>query len=285
MKYYELFSRSELLMGREAMQLLAVKKVILFGVGGVGSWCAEGLIRGGVMHLTMVDPDRVAVSNINRQLQATTNTVGQLKVEVLKRRLEEINPLATIVAVPELYSAESSESFHLERYDYIVDAIDSLAHKQHLLVAASKTGATIFSSMGAALKMNPLKIRVAEFWKVKGCKLAQALRVRIRKSGEKPQKPILCVYSEERLQNKEIGTETKIEATEIGAKSEVGVKAKTGVGAKAGSEVEAVDLPAGNVTNNKVQVNGSIVQVTATFGFALSGLVIRDIAEQTSKQV
>ncbi|MGI6574218.1 MAG: tRNA threonylcarbamoyladenosine dehydratase [Fermentimonas sp.] len=238
MEYDELFSRSELLMGRAAMQRLAAKKVILFGVGGVGSWCAEGLIRSGVMHLTMVDPDRVAVSNINRQLPATTQTVGQLKVEVLKRRLEEINPLATIVAIPELYSEGTSESFHLERYDYIVDAIDSLAHKQHLLVAASKTGATIFSSMGAALKMNPLNIRVAEFWEVKGCKLAQALRTRMRKSGEKPLKPILCVYSEERLQNK---------------------------GAKA-------------------RVNGSMVQVTATFGFALSGLVIWDIAEQTSKQ-
>jgi len=270
MEYDELFSRSELLLGREAMQRLGSKKVILFGLGGVGSWCAEGLIRSGVMHLTMVDPDRVAVSNINRQLPATTQTVGQLKVEVLKRRLEEINPLATIVAIPELYSEGTSESFHLEQYDYIVDAIDSLAHKQHLLVAASKTGATIFSSMGAALKMNPLNIRVAEFWEVKGCKLAQALRTRMRKSGEKPLKSILCVYSEERLQNK-------------GARMEAGVKA--GVEVEVEAEAGALELPAENVTTNQTKVNGSMVQVTATFGFTLSGLVIRDVAEQTSKQV
>ncbi len=274
MEYDELFTRSELLMGREAMQRLATKKVILFGVGGVGSWCAEGLIRSGVMHLTMVDADRVAVSNINRQLPATTQTVGQLKVEVLKRRLEEINPLATIVAIPELYSEETSESFHLERYDYIVDAIDSLAHKQHLLVAASKTWATIFSSMGAALKMNPLNIRVAEFWEVKGCKLAQALRTRMRKSGEKPLKPILCVYSEERLPNRG-------ERIEVGVG--LGAGAKTWLGAEAEAEAGALELPAENITPNKAQVNGSMVQVTATFGFTLASLVIRDIAEQISK--
>ncbi|HHU97665.1 MAG TPA: tRNA threonylcarbamoyladenosine dehydratase [Petrimonas sp.] len=276
MEYDELFSRSELLLGREAMQRLAAKKVILFGVGGVGSWCAEGLIRSGVMHLTMVDPDRVAVSNINRQLPATTQTVGQLKVEVLKRRLEEINPLATIVAIPELYSEGTSESFHLEQYDYIVDAIDFLAHKQHLLVASSKTGATIFSSMGAALKMDPLNIRVAEFWEVKGCKLAQALRTRMRKSGEKPLKPILCVYSEERLPNRG-------ERIEVGVG--LGAGAKTWLGAEAEAEAGALELPAENVSTNKTRVNGSMVQVTATFGFTLSGLVIQDIAEQTSKQV
>jgi tRNA A37 threonylcarbamoyladenosine dehydratase len=260
------------------MQRLAAKKVILFGVGGVGSWCAEGLIRSGVMHLTMVDPDRVAVSNINRQLPATTQTVGQLKVEVLKRRLEEINPLATIIAIPELYSGETSESFHLERYDYIVDAIDSLTHKHHLLVAASKTGATIFSSMGAALKMDPLNIRVAEFWEVKGCKLAQALRTRMRKSGEKPLKPILCVYSEERLPNK--GEKIEV-GVGLGMGAEVGAKTRAG----AGTEEEALELPIENSNSRKVQINGSMVQVTATFGFTLSGLVVRDIAEQTSKQV
>ena len=274
-EYDELFSRSELLMGREAMQRLDAKKVILFGVGGVGSWCAEGLIRSGVMHLTMVDPDRVAVSNINRQLPATTQTVGQLKVEVLKRRLEEINPLATIVAIPELYSGETSESFYLEGYDYIVDAIDSLVHKQHLLVTASKTGATIFSSMGAALMMDPLKLRVAEFWEVKGCKLAQALRTRMRKSGEKPLKPILCVYSEERLPNK--GEKIEV-GVGLGMGAEVGAKTRAG----AGTEEEALELPIENSNSRKVQINGSMVQVTATFGFTLSGLVIQDIVEQTS---
>ncbi|NLI99905.1 MAG: tRNA threonylcarbamoyladenosine dehydratase [Bacteroidales bacterium] len=251
MEYNELFARAELLMGKEAMQRLAVKKVILFGVGGVGSWCAEGLIRSGVMHLTMVDSDRVAAANSNRQLPATTKTIGELKVEVLKRRLEEINPFATIVTLPKIYNAESSDSFCLDQYDYIIDAIDSLAHKQHLLVTASKTEAVVFSSMGAALKMDPLKIRVAEFWKVKGCKLGHALRERMRKNGERPVKPILCVYSEEMLPNR---------------------------------ETDALEFAGENGSFRKARVNGTMVQVTATFGFILSGLVIQDIAKQDLRQ-
>lgn len=243
MEYNELFARTELLIGREAMETLATKKVILFGVGGVGSWCAEGLIRSGIMLLTMVDSDRVASANINRQLPATTQTVGKLKVEVLKKRLQEINPHANITAIPEIYSAESSASFQLDQYDYIIDAIDSLAHKAHLLVAASQSNATVFSSMGAALKMDPQQIRVAEFWKVRGCKLASALRERLRKE-PKLQKPILCVYSEERLSN--IGQEALADANENGS-------------------------------FRKAQTNGTMVQVTAVFGFTLSGLVIQDI--------
>lgn len=248
MEYNELFARTELLIGREAMQSLATKKVILFGVGGVGSWCAEGLIRSGIMHLTIVDSDKVAIANSNRQLPATTQTIGQLKVEVLKKRLQEINPFATINAIPEIYSADSSLSFQLEQYDYVIDAIDSLAHKTHLLTAASESGATVFSSMGAALKIDPQQIRVAEFWKVRGCKLASALRDRLRK-GVKLQKPILCVYSEERLSN--IGTEALPDADEKGS-------------------------------FRKAQTNGTMVQVTAVFGFTLSGLVIQDIMKMKS---
>ncbi len=165
---------------------------------------------------------------------------------MLKRRLEEINPFATIQALPEIYSEESSGSFHLEQYDYIIDAIDSLTHKHHLLVAASNTGATVYSSMGAALKMDPLQIRVAEFWKVRGCKLGTALRERMKRKGEKLAKPILCVYSEEMAPNKE---EPLTEANE-------------------------------NSNFHKARINGTMVHVTATFGFVLSGLVIQDIAKQ-----
>ena len=245
MMYNELFARTELLVGSAAMERIASSKVILFGVGGVGSWCAEALIRSGIMHLTLVDSDRVATANINRQLPATTLTVGELKVEVMKRRLLEINPEAQINSLPMIYSAETSESFHLEQYDYIIDAIDSLSHKTHLLVTASRTGATLFSSMGAALKMDPQQIRVAEFWKVRGCKLASALRQRMRKN-ERPDKPFLCVYSEELLSNK--GAEALPDADEHGS-------------------------------FRKAQTNGTMVQVTAVFGFTLSGLVIQDIVQ------
>jgi tRNA A37 threonylcarbamoyladenosine dehydratase len=248
MEYNELFARTELLIGSDAMQQIIAKKVILFGVGGVGSWCAEGLIRSGIMNLTIVDSDRVAAANINRQLPATTNTVGELKVEVLQKRLQEINPSAVIKSIPEIYDPESSASFHLEDYDYIIDAIDSLSNKAHLLVAASKTDAVTFSSMGAALKLDPQKIRVAEFWKVRGCKLGAALREKIRK-GERTEKPILCVYSEEIQRNR--GENALANANENGS-------------------------------FRKAQTNGTMVQVTAVFGFMLSSLVIQDIINKTN---
>ena len=130
--FIELFARAQLLLGPKAMEAIKSKKVILFGVGGVGSWCAEALVRSGVMHLTLVDPDDVAPANVNRQLPATTKTIGQLKIDVMKKRLEEINPEAQITVIPEIYSEENSPSFHLEQYDYIVDAIDTLQHKAHL---------------------------------------------------------------------------------------------------------------------------------------------------------
>ena len=245
MEYKELFARTELLIGSEAMHSVAASRVILFGVGGVGSWCAEGLIRSGIMHLTLVDSDRVAAANSNRQLPATTRTIGELKVNVLKSRLSEINPHAEITIMPEIYSASSSDSFHLERYDYIIDAIDSFAHKMHLLLTASKTKATVFSSMGAALRMDMRQIRVAEFWNVRGCKLAAALRQQMRK-GEKPHKRIECVYSEELLENR--GEEALENADEQGS-------------------------------FRKARTNGTLVQVTAIFGFTLSGLVIEDIVK------
>lgn len=249
MDYNELFARSELLLGSKTMQQIATKKVILFGVGGVGSWCAEGLIRSGINNLTIVDSDRVAIPNINRQLQATTKTIGKLKVDALKERIEEINPAATVTAIPKIYDSESSDSFHLEEYDYIIDAIDSLSNKAHLLLTASKTAAVTFSSMGAGLKLDPQKIRVTEFWKVRGCKLAAALRKKMEK-GEKTVKPILCVYTEEVQKNR--GDDALANADENGS-------------------------------FRKARINGTMVQVTAVFGFSLSGLVIQDIVQKTNQ--
>ena len=168
------FARIELLLGKKSLEQIGFKRVILFGVGGVGSWCAEALVRSGIRHLTMVDPDCVNASNINRQLPATQNTIGELKVEVLKKRLLEINPEAQIEAIAQIYTEESSASFNLNSYDYIIDAIDTLTHKAHLLLEGCKTDAKVFASMGAGLKMDPTRIQVAEFWKVRGCKIGRA---------------------------------------------------------------------------------------------------------------
>jgi len=197
-----IFRRSELLLGDEAMGRIAEKRVIIFGVGGVGSWCAESLIRSGIHHLTIVDSDRVCITNINRQLMATTKTVGQVKVEAMKERLLSINPSAEITALQQLFTAESASKFCLEEYDYIIDAIDSLKDKALLILMATETKAKFFSSMGAALKLDPTRIRTTEFWKVTGDPLARALRNRFKRDKVFPKRKFQCVFSDELLANK-----------------------------------------------------------------------------------
>lgn len=242
-----IFNRSELLLGRAAMEAMAEKRVIVVGVGGVGSWCAESLVRTGVQHLTIVDSDRVSVTNINRQLMATTKTVGQMKVEVLRDRLLDINPDADIQTITSVYSRETSQEFHLEQYDYIIDCIDSLRDKIDLLVeATSLPRAKVYSSMGAALKLDPTRIATAEFWKVKGCPLGAAMRNRMRHNKLTLRKKVMCVYSEERLENK--GADT-------------------------------VDMADDKLLFNKVAANGSLSHVTAIYGFTLAGMVIKHICD------
>ena len=184
------------------MQRLQDTRVILFGTGGVGSWCAEALVRSGLGHLTIVDFDVVNPSNVNRQDMATSLTIGQVKVDALKKRLLEINPQADITAIRDRFSAENAESFNLDSYNYIVDAIDSLKDKIALILAASASKATFFSSMGAALKMDPTMIRVAEFWDVRGCPLGAMLRKRMRQNKTLPAGKFLCVYDAQVLPNK-----------------------------------------------------------------------------------
>ena len=196
-----IFRRSELLLGDEAMGRIAEKRVIIFGVGGVGSWCAESLIRSGIRKLTIVDSDRVSVTNINRQLMATTKTVGQVKVDVLKERLLSINPSAEITALQQVFTAETAERFQLDTYDYIIDAIDSLKDKALLILMACQTNAQFFSSMGAALKLDPTRIKTAEFWKIQGDPLARALRKRFKHEDQYPERKFQCVYSDELLEN------------------------------------------------------------------------------------
>ena len=235
-----IFRRAELLLGDEAMGRIAQKRVIIFGVGGVGSWCAESLVRSGISRLTIVDSDRVAVTNINRQLMATTKTVGQVKVEALKERLLAINPSAEITALQQIFNAETAESFQLGTYDYIIDAIDSLKDKALLILLAtslspkgeSRRGA-FFSSMGAALKLDPTRIKIDEFWKVQGDPLARALRKRFKRDGQYPKRKFQCVYSDELLENK-----MPVDPNDRG--------------------------------------NGTIAHITAIFGFMLAGLVLQD---------
>jgi tRNA A37 threonylcarbamoyladenosine dehydratase len=195
-----MFQRAEQLLGTDAMKRIGAQRVIIFGVGGVGSWCAEALVRTGVRHLTLVDFDRVDVTNINRQLMATQQTVGQVKVEALRERLLTINPEAEITALCKLFDEESAPSFALDSYDFIIDAIDSLKDKALLIEMACQTKAKFFSSMGAALKLDPTRVQVAEFWKVKGDPLARALRNRFKKQQRFPKRKFKCVFSDEPAQ-------------------------------------------------------------------------------------
>ena len=153
----EFFSRSEALLGAEVMEALRTKRVIIFGVGGVGSWAAECLIRTGLLHLTIVDGDTVQPSNINRQLPATRETMGVPKVEALKARLLEINPEAEIVAIPEFYHGDNENlNAQIANHQFVIDAIDSVNDKADLILYASRVrGLKIFSSMGAALRFDP----------------------------------------------------------------------------------------------------------------------------------
>lgn len=192
------FSRLTPLIGAEALDILSDYRVILFGLGGVGSWAAEALVRSGITHITLVDHDTVSASNLNRQLPALHSTIGQLKTEVMRRRLLDIRPDAEIVTLPVRYSRDNADSFGLEDYTHCIDAIDSLADKQQLILhATSVRGLAFYSSMGAARKTDPTRIAIDEFWKVKGCPLAAALRSRFRRSGVYPSRKFMCVHSDE----------------------------------------------------------------------------------------
>lgn len=237
------FDRTVRLLGEDAVRSIAGKRVILFGVGGVGSWCAESLVRSGICHLTIVDFDCVSESNINRQLVATYSTVGRPKVEVLRERLLDINPDAEILAIKDVFNRENAESFNLSSYDYVIDCIDSLKDKIELLVQASHSGAKVFSSMGAALKIDPDRIAIADFWKVRGCPLGAAMRKRMHQQHLELGSKVMCVYSEELLENK-------------GAAPS--------------------DIPEDSPIK-KVQVNGTLCHITGIFGFTLAGLLLQDI--------
>lgn len=237
-------SRVSRLIGLPATEALCRSKVIIFGIGGVGSWTAEALVRSGVRHLTIVDADEVALSNVNRQLLATTDTVGQPKVEVMRRRLLLIDPDAEITTVCRRYTAQSAADFNLDEFDYVIDAIDSLADKALLILNATRSRARLFSSMGAALKIDPSRIAVAEFWKVKGCPLAAALRRRFKKSATFPSRKFKCVYSDELVPN-------------------------------AGEYLADPNA----MSFDKVAFNGALCHITAIFGMTLASLVIRDLMQ------
>ena len=246
------------------MDAFSSVSVILFGVGGVGSWCAEGLVRSGIRKLTIVDSDRVSVTNVNRQLMATTRTIGQVKVEALKARLLEINPDAQITALQKIYSAETASEFDLDSYDYVIDAVDSLKDKVQLILNASASKATFFCSLGAAVKIDPTNVRVAEFWKVRGCPLGAALRKRMKRAGKYPARKFLCVYDDEVLPN--LGPEPPLSSATQAPQSGPGDPA----------------LINHDWSDSTAEINGSLAHITAIFGMTLCGLLLQDIYRRSA---
>ncbi len=188
------FSRTERLLGKENMEKLSVARVCIFGIGGVGGYVAEALARSGVGHLELVDNDVVALSNLNRQIIATYRTLGRFKVDVMQERILSINPAAEVVAHKCFYLPENSRQFDFTRYDYVVDAIDTVAGKISLVMQAEASGTPVISSMGAGNKLDPAAFQIADIYQTSVCPLAKKMRKELKKRGIKKLK---VVYSRE----------------------------------------------------------------------------------------
>ena len=190
----ELFERTTLLLGEDAMERLTHTRVALFGVGGVGGYALEALVRSGIRDVTVIDGDTVSVSNINRQIIATSHTVGRAKVEVAKERAEEINPDVSITALNMFFSKENADTIDFSSFDYVIDAIDTVSSKIELIMRAKEAGVPIISSMGAGNKLDPTAFEVSDIYKTSVCPLARVMRTELKKRGVKSLK---VVYSKE----------------------------------------------------------------------------------------
>lgn len=187
-------ARTEMLLGKEAVERLNNASVVVFGIGGVGSYAAEALVRAGIGSLTFIDGDTVSETNINRQLVADISTIGLSKAEVMKKRALLISPKAQVTAIHSFYSMENSDGFPLGSYDFVLDCIDSVSSKIELICSASKAGVPIISSMGAGNKLDPTRFEVEDIYKTSVCPLARVMRNELRKRGVKN---LTVVYSKE----------------------------------------------------------------------------------------
>jgi tRNA A37 threonylcarbamoyladenosine dehydratase len=189
------FSRTELLLGKKALDKLKKSKVAIFGIGGVGTFVVEGLVRSGVEKLVLIDDDCICLTNLNRQIHATRKTVGKPKVEVMRERILEINPKAEVEIFQEFYlPPDSAEKLIRQDYDYIVDAIDTVSAKLDIIVNSNRLGIPIISAMGAGNKLDPTQLEVADIYETSVCPLAKVMRKELRNRGIKNLK---VVYSKE----------------------------------------------------------------------------------------
>ena len=244
------FSRTELLLGRDAMEKLASSRVAIFGIGGVGGYTAEALVRSGIGEIDIIDDDKVCLTNINRQIYATRKTVGKYKVDVARERILDINPDIKVNTFKTFYMPETSSQFDFSEYDYIVDAIDTVKGKIELAVNADKAGTPIISSMGAGNKLNAAGFEVADIYKTSVCPLARVMRYELKKRGIRKLK---VVYSKEK-------PITPIESEEISCKNNC-------------------ICPPGTARKctARRQVPGSTAFVPSVVGLIIAGEVVKDL--------
>lgn len=188
------FSRQELIFGKDTTYKLKNSHVAVFGIGGVGSYCVESLVRSGIGAIDLIDNDKVSITNINRQLYATTKTIGMYKTDVAKQRCLEINPDLKINVYNTFFMPDTSDNFDFSKYDYIIDAIDTVTGKIELIMKANQNNVPIISSMGTGNKINPCMIEVSDIYKTSVCPLAKVMRHELKKRNIKKLK---VVYSKE----------------------------------------------------------------------------------------
>ena len=188
------FSRTELLLGKDKIELLKNKKVLIFGIGGVGGFVCEALARTGIGYFDLVDNDKVSISNINRQIIATTKTIGLYKTELMKERIISINPSANVKTYNIFYTKDNQDVFDFNNYDYIIDCIDTVTSKLLIIEKATKLNKNIISSMGTGNKINPMMLEISDIFKTSVDPLAKVMRYELRKRGIKKLK---VLYSKE----------------------------------------------------------------------------------------
>ncbi len=244
-------TRTEILIGKNSIEKLKNSKVIIFGLGGVGSFCVEAIARCGVNNIHIVDDDTISITNINRQLIATHSTIGKDKIEVVKQRILDINPEANVTSSKIFYIKDTMGQIDLSKYDYVVDAIDTISSKILLAQEATRLNVPIISSMGTGNKLDPTKFLVSDIYSTSVCPLAKVMRYELKRRGIKKLK---VVYS----------TEKPIKPAPINTEN-----------AKSTSEFRD--------TNKRRETPGSISFVPSVAGLIIASQVINDILKDTNK--
>lgn len=268
----EQFSRTELLLGSEAMHRLAQSRVAVFGIGGVGGYVAEALVRSGIGAIDLIDHDQVSVSNLNRQIIAVRDTVGRDKVELMQERILSINPDCMVRAHRCFYLPETRDEFDFTEYSYVVDAIDTVTGKIQLILQAQETGTPIISSMGTGNKLNPAEFQVADIYETSICPLAKVMRKELRKRGVERLK---VVYSQEQpVTVKKLG--------DAGAAGMAGAEPPESAaridGTKSSENVSTENMEKSDTSARRMKaIPGSVSFVPPVAGFILASEVVKDL--------